>query len=282
MSIILKNTKYKKMKKQADAKYEKYKELLLQDEHGFVESQKCDSLLFTGLTGCVPGVSMNILAAFDPTTQTWKRRPIEKVCYPEHSSSSISRDMLVGLAWYCWKHDRKDIAEKIVDYALSHWMIMGEAATLKAKIGRCFLGLGLLGTFARISGKRRWLWWLPTDLPGAPILKDYQAHLQVLHRLLRHKMKGTDSSKDRILKAQASRQPHNPLFQVAIGNHSGALETLSDSRYWPLDRLPTVRDRHEAWLPMRDFGSDWKPGFSDHTHSGGDFLFVYGLLNGDI
>lgn len=265
-------------------KYDKYKQLIKaeQDSHGFIESNKCDSLLFSGLVGCVPGVEVDVEAAYDPKTSTWKRRPIENSCFPEGSKSSISRDMLLGLAWYCYKHDRKDIAEEVVKYALSHWMIMGEAADLKATFGRCFLGFGLLGTFARLSGKYRWLWWLPVDMPNAPVLEDYQAHLQVLHRLLRCKITGKDCSKDPLVKKQAARQPKNPLFQYAAGNVQAAQDILSQEKYWPGDRLPTSKDRKEPWLYMRDFGNDWKGISSNHTHSGGDYLFCYGLINGDI
>ena len=265
-----------------ETKYQKYKDTLKRDKHGFIEYERCDSLLFTGLVGTVPGINVDIMAAYEPVSKTWRRRPIENSCYPVGSKSTISRDMFVGLAWYCWKHDRKDIANEIVKYALSHWMIMGEASSLKDKIGRCFLGFGLLGTFARISGKYRWLWWLPVDMPKAPVMEGYQAHLQVLHRLLRHKITGKDPSKDKMLQAQAARQPENPLFNAAIGNKDKALEVLSNTKYWPEDRLPTAKDRHEPWLPMRDKGSDWEPSNGNHVHSGGDFLFCYGLLNGDI
>lgn len=269
-----------------ESKCSKYKELmaaLAQDNHGFIESHKCDSLLFSGLVGCVPGVSVDIDAAFDKSKGWWHRRPVKHSCYPNHSKSTISRDMFVGLAWYCWKHKRKDIAEQIVKYALSHWGIMGDAINFKVLIGRCFIGPGLLGTFARIAGPKYWyLHWLPTDLPGAPILTGFQAHLQVLHRLLRHKLDGSDPSKDKILQKHAARQPKNPLFQSAVGNHAEAMKTLSEERYWPSDRLPSPSDRKEGWIPQRDFGKDWMPGEPGHIHHGGDFLFCYALAKGEI
>lgn len=266
-------------------KYDRYKQLIkkAQDKHGFIESNKCDSLLFTGLVGCVPGVSVDISAAFDPASKTWKRRPIEHSCYPNSIKSSISRDMLVGLAWYCWANDRKDIAEQVVKYALTHWGIMGEAESMKSLIGRCFIGPGLLGTFARIAGpKYWWLHWLPTNLPGAPALTGYRAHLQVLHRLLRCKMSGKDPAKDKMLQKQAARQPQNPLFLAAVGKVDNARAILNNEKYWPASRLPTEQDRKEPWLPQRDFGDDWKPISSNHVHAGGDYLFCEALCRGDV
>ena len=265
-------------------KLDRYLKLLpsVQDEHGFIDSRECDSLLFTGLVSCVPGVAVDIMAAFDPKSGTWHRRPIEKSCYPDHSKSTISRDMGIGLAWHCYVHDRKDIAEAVVKYALTHFGIMGKAINFKVLMGRCFIGPGLLSTFARISGKYKMLWYLPMDTPGAPVLESYQAHLQVLHKLLRHKLKGTDPKKDRILLKQAERSPLNPLFQVAIGNTEEAKRLLQQEKYWPSGRLPTSHDRKASWLLQRDPGSDWEPVSSLHQHSGGDYLFCMALCNGDI
>ena len=265
-------------------KYDRYKQLITtaQDKHGFIESNKCDSLLFSGLVGCVPGVNVDIMAAFDPESKTWRRRPIENSCWPNGSKSTISRDMLVGLAWYCHVHDRKDIADQVVKYALAHMGIMGKANSIKSLIGRCFIGPGLLSTFARISGKNRILWYFPLDFPGSPTPTGFQAHLQVLHRLLKHKMCGTDPSKDKRLLKQAARQPNNALFQVAVGNVEKAKVLLQDEKYWPSSRLPTSQDRKEPWIFQRDFGNDWKPVSSKHVHSGGDYLFCEALCRGDI
>ena len=266
-------------------KHNIYLELIksAQDEHGFILSDECDSLLFTGLVGSVPKVKVDIDAAFDKVSQRWMRRPIECPCYPIGAASTISRDMLIGLAWYTYFNKRLDISEQIIKYALSHWCIMGEAATLKDKFGRCFLSPGLLATYAEISYRlggpnRWWLRWLPQY--ESPEVVGFESHLSVLHIILRKKL--TNSSKyDKLLKMHSERQPNNALFQVAVGNKNAVETILRDSRLFPEDRLPTSKDRVEQYLFQRDEGSDWLPDLvnPEKVHSGLDFMITYFLLN---
>jgi len=56
------------MLKALQDKHNTYLELIksAQDCHGFIDSEHCDSLLFSGLVGSVPGVRLDIDAAFDP------------------------------------------------------------------------------------------------------------------------------------------------------------------------------------------------------------------------
>jgi hypothetical protein len=106
---------------QLEEKYKIYKSLLKQDQYGFIESDECDSLLFTGLVGCLPSITVNIDSAFDKTTGMWHRRPTSTPCFPNGSKSTISRDMLLGLACYAYHNKRLDISEQVIKYSLSHW-----------------------------------------------------------------------------------------------------------------------------------------------------------------
>jgi hypothetical protein len=271
-------------------KYQTYLNLLpsVQGIGGFIHHDECDSLIFSGLLGCVPEANVKIDAAFDAATGLWHRRPLGyPECCPSSSASTISKDQLIGLAWYAYANKRLDISEHIVSYAISHWMIMGQAPALKDKLGSCLLTPGLLATYAEISyrlgGPNRW--WL-RNLPQweSSGVTGFQAHLSVLHILLRQKLTGSISSSHvSILNAHVSRQPNNPLFNIAAGtpaNLAIAELVLANETWWPSDRLPASTDRYEPWLTQRDFGSDWQP---DHDvpkiHSGGDFLFCCWLLN---
>lgn len=302
-----------------ESKVALYLELLpqTQDPAGFIESQECDSLLFSGLLGCVPGVQLDIRKAFNWTDGTWHRRPLGlKPCcdcwnpsenlpwynrllnlwnhlkndhrYDPDSwveilryrgGSTISRDMLTGLAWYAWANSRRDIAESVVQYALAHWGVMGSGDPARTNIMP-----GLLATFAWISFKlggpsRAWLRWIPADFGSVQM--GYQGHLQVLHVLLRSQIVGRISDKDqRLLTAQFNRQPGNALYAFAAGALNEARSLLEDVGYWPEHRLPTSGDRAEQWLFQRDDGADWQPDIADpdRVYSGGDFLFVYWLL----
>lgn len=269
---------------QLEEKFIIYSDLLNQDSYGFIESHECDSLLFTGLVGCLPSVSVDIDAAFDKETGMWHRRPTNKLCFPIGSRSTISRDMLIGLAFYCYYNKRLDISEQIIKYALSHYGIMGKANNKITLLSRCFIGPGLLATFAWISFRlggpsRSWLRWIPADT--GPIVKDYQAHLQVLHILLRARLSHYMSKRDRrVLKEQLKRQPNNPLFLYANDHKDLAARMLLDQTLWPPFSLPTKGNRKTQWIPMRDEGKDWMPDLSDskHIHSGGDFLFNAALI----
>ena len=174
-------------------KYKLYKYLLpeIQDKYGFTLSDECDSLLFSGLLGSVEGVDIHIDVAQDPSTGQWMRRPIMyPACWDcsnplstwqriklvlkhilatrkvdkvqisklfDQGGSSISRDMLLGLAWFAYFNKRLDISEQVIKYALSHYCVMGQGT-----ISRTLLTPGLLSTFAwisyRLGGPNRW--WL--------------------------------------------------------------------------------------------------------------------------
>lgn len=265
------------------SKYDLYLELIKskQDASGFIESRECDSLLFSSLIGCVPGVRVNIDAAMKKPGQ-WLRRP---AVYPEcfacgRSKSSISRDMLLGLAWFAYFNKRLDISEGVIKYAISHGMVMGEGV-----LSRTLMTPSLLATFAWVSYKlggpsRWWLRWIPADF-GAKV-DGYQAHLQALHIILRKKLRGAWSSRDRKTMGRlADDQPMNPLFQLAaIRNAREVEDLLSCEQWWPKDRLPTSADRSSPWLPERAYGKDWKPSSkAERVHSGGDYLFLKWLLS---
>lgn len=291
-------------------KFDTYKRLLRQDEYGFIDSDHCDSLLFSGLVGCVQGVNVEIEMARD-SSGLWHRRPLawtmNRGCCGEgaartvwqrlkdawavrwdktkmqkefeRGSSTISRDMLVGLAWYCWFNRRGDIAEDVVRHALSNRLCMGVGTPTRTTITPA-----LLATFALISAalggpKRRWLTWVGT---GRCFEGGFQAHLWVLHTLLRKKMGGKVSELQwDCLVFHAKRQPKNPLFRIAVNDKKGAAALLENRKWWPEGRLPTAGDRSEGWLTQRDYGQDWMQAFvnRDKIHHGGDYVFTYALLN---
>ena len=264
-------------------KYNQYRQLMraTQDRHGFIDTKHCDSTLFSGLVGCVPDVLVKLEAAFNKDSKLWERRPVESPCYPKYSKSTISRDQFTGILWWIYFNDRPDIATDIVWHALKNWGIMGKAVNLSTKLGRCFIGFGLLSTFAKLSGK--WYFWpltlLPADIKTSTLPTGYAAHIQVLHVLLRCIIDNKDPRDNQILLSQAVREPLNPLFNIAVGNYQKALDTLQNTALWPSDRLPNAKDRKESWLPQRDFGEDWFPAKSNEIHHGGDYIFCYWLLN---
>lgn len=249
-----------------------YKQLLVQDEDGFIDSEHCDSLLFSALTGCVPDIKVDIDKAFNG--KTWERRQCKNPCFPEHSKSSISRDMLLGLAWFAYYNKRLDISESVINHALKNNMIMGEG-----KLARIIMTPGLLATYAWISYKlggpsRFWLRWIPTNITKNQT--GYQAHLTVLHGLLREKVSGKVKNLD-VFDYYYKHSPKNPLFAIAASHYKEAEDSLIEDTFWPNNRLPTNKDRKPQWLMERD-PSEWIPGDEDKVHSGADFLFTSWLI----
>lgn len=293
-------------------KFQLYKKLFKkhQDRRGFIMSDMCDSLLFSGLVGCVGDVIVNISAAQDKDG-SWHRRPLDlppcydcsrewkliprlKECWKiwkqtkskklvqkvfEKGGSTISRDMLVGLAWYALFHERLDISEGVIKYALKNKLIMG-----KGTPSRTFMTPGLLSTFAWISYRlggpsRPWLRLIPQHEDKN--VTGFQAHLSVLHIILRNWLTEKYKNLD-ILAHHANRQPNNPLFLWAAGDSIGAENLLMNEKWWPNDRLPDQADVASDWLLQRDYGPDWAPENVDprdaKEHCGGDFLFAANLV----
>jgi len=275
----------------------------------------CDSLLFESLRGCVKGQNPDIDAAFNGR---WWRRPhgwqnqcynaslatneesflmkclritALKLSFPKVSleeiikenwyrGSTISRDQLVGLAWYALHNNRLDISEGVIDYALKHGGKMGDGDPTRTNIMP-----SLLATFAWVSYKlggpsRPWLRWVQVST-GKCV--GFEAHLQTLHILLRSEMRGWRTDKERTaLQWQYDRVPANPLFALAVGDFRSAEISLGESYLWPEDRLPTNHDRKEPYLPQRDQGKDWMPDLDADkiTHPGSDYIFCYALMTG--
>lgn len=274
-------------------KYELYKQLIVQqqDEYGFIDHKYCDATLFTGLAGCVTGVDVNMWAAFDPEYMMWHRRPLDKPCYncgdEDPKGSTISRDMLMGLLWYSAFNVDRAMVDSIVFRAITRFGFMGCAGSLKVLLTKCQIMPPLFVTALLLRNKLRggrwydrFLEYIPADF--GPVKVGYQAHLQVLHIMLRSIITGYISPGQlKKLEQQAARMPRNALFQLAVGNTHAARKILEDESLFPADRLPAAKDRKESWLWQRDSDDsdgDWEPSKKNEVHHGGDFLFAYWLL----
>jgi hypothetical protein len=270
------------------SKYQAYKSMYTPTQFG------CDSTLFSGLVGSVPGITVDLPAA--RKDGVWTRNP-DIDCYTEGlSKSSFSRDMFVGVLWWSVANKRLDVLEDVYQYC--------EQQT-QFPLGGCFIGQGsvsdprhwmspnLVDTLAEsivyLGGENhfvaRGLYSGESDVDG------FQAHLSVLHVLLRGKIQNSLSDRQlRILKSQAERQPQNALFQAAYhkysdGDQSAAIQILMNPALFPNDSLPSTSNYCTEWLWQRDFSNekDWTPCPEQaKLHSGGDFLFAAALILGDI
>jgi len=267
-------------------KYNIYKNLSLarQDANGFVEVDKCDSLLFSALLGVA--LPVNIEAARDSTGQ-WFRRPLNyEACYPNGAKSTISRDMLIGVLWYIWKNKDLNMAESLFSYGVEHFWIMGEGAASRIYFTPALQSV-LAEIIYKLGGYNHYVY---RALPQAYFKNtDFEAHLDILLILLKGELLNavSDTEKD-IIEHQRTRMPGNPLFQYAYhkyfdGDQGDTINLLLNTKYFPADRLPTTHDRCESWILQRDMGDDWVPCRTDEVpiiHSGGDFLFISHLILG--
>jgi hypothetical protein len=194
--------------------------------------------------------------------------------------------MLLGILWFAYFNKRVDIIENVIKYALSHWFVMGDG-----DITRTFLTPNLLSTYAiackKLGGKNYWgLTWLPT-LESR--MTGFQAHLTVLHVLLRGIMGIKKDSNLSILKYQMDRVPRNALFNFAYHyftdkDYYQTMSLLLEETWFPSNRLPTNYDRNLRWM----FEHDYTPNNIDpadgevQTWSGGDFIFLANLILSQI
>jgi hypothetical protein len=251
------------------AKSDTYQSLIAhhRDSEGFILTEECDSLLFTGLYGAGIG-NVNITAARDGVGQ-WYRRPGQD-CGPKwgNSRSTISRDMFIGLYWYVWRSKDLKTARELLEYATSHSFTMGSIPS-EGTVGELLLNSSMIATLAelvfRLGGENHYIL---REYPAifSPGATGFVAHLQVWHILLRGELLGEiPDSYYSILKSQAERQPNNPLYLAAYskykdGNQAQAISLLLDSPVWPADRLPSSYEICAEWVVQRDFSTkDWAP-----------------------
>lgn len=213
----------------------------------------CDGALWTGKYGAVLGgesIAWDV-AEYPEEPGRFARRPLTSPCAAD--TPSWSRDMGIGLLTYAWRQRDKALLERHERYGFAHDWSMGEpfgdgrAYYTPAMRGKLYQTLLALGGPDNIQ--RHWPDLYPTGLT------DFQAHLQVMGIWLRgevdeaFKASGTSpghsgdagpapttddpaglqslavtattqSALD-ILRAQAQRDPRDPLFQAVYGMYTG-------------------------------------------------------------
>lgn len=257
----------------------------VQDSFGFVETEKCDSILMSSLAAVGRGERIDLASARDSAGQ-WYRRPLfYDECYASGGSkSTISRDMFTGIFFYLFRTQDLDALRGIQKYGKEHSWVMGQGVITRTPLGFGLQGL-LAGMIRKLEGGEAYD---KFDLqPAWGInLTDFEAHLQILSVLMYGEVYGfiPDTAKKQV-KIQHSRQPKNPLFALASakwvdGDYAAAEQALLNGP-WPSDRLGTQLDYCTPWVIERDFGPNWFPCeqvTESKRYSGGDWLFVARLL----
>lgn len=269
----------------------------------WINSDECDSLLFSCLYAIGADTPFPVEEAY--WDGLWHRRP-EKC---GECSSTISRDMFMGLLAYCLHFARLDILDSLWSDAKRLRGKMGIETKEPEEVTR-------FGLTFRVANNRVWwtpgIWFLVGEIrsflrgkhsfwslfpqvystePG------YTSHLTMLHLYMNLRMRGELTSREkRVLTAISVHSPKNALCLALLG------ETSPDSilAAWPLDRTPDSSDWQEEWRTQRhdddpnlapsvgiiniglpqDTDSNLLPSSSAplRVHSGGDYLFVRHVL----
>lgn len=237
----------------------------------------CDGLLYRSLATVAGNTHINISEHYKQPL--WYRSPDNDCSH----TTTISRDMMIGLFWHFWRF--KDVlqAETMLNYAWDHGGKMGNGDP------RVMMSPSLYNTLYYIvkrlggSGKNSTL---PVESGWDKDLRGYQAHIQHLHILLRAEIEGYVEQKERlVIETAYNREPMNALFAYAYAkyissNFEPVIAILLDINHFPNDRLPTNENHCEPWLWQREFSvlKDWMPCDTIEEHTGADFLFIAKLV----
>lgn len=265
------------------AKAQTYATLVLdvQAEAGFIHADECDSLLFSSLLAASGYADVAVTAA-EASPGRWLRRPASlPECWLNGlSRSTISRDQLLGVLWWAWRHQRLDVLDRLWAYGAQRAWLMGED---NLGGGHTVL-VPILPLVARVrkalGGPDSLYAYLPLPSEFDDGKTGFEAHLQVLQLMLDDEVRGGLGPSARArLREQAERQPQNPLFRLAAGDVDEATRLLLEHPAWPEGRLPTTADRKAPWVLERDYGPDWEPGMLEEKQlTGADLLFVAHLI----
>jgi len=223
---------------------------LEQDPSGFVETHKCDSLIWSGLMSAA-GYDVDMVAA-EVGPGEWLRRPSNyKECYASNESfSTISRDQLLGVYWHAWIHKDRAMLERLWDYGSANAWRMGSGRLFGADT---LMNPKMISTLAqmihRLGGdnhKARLvpaLWSVVHDQP-----KYYVNRLSALHIELRRRVYGHTSKNGQNALLEMHRTwPKNPLFAWAYGHACEARDLAN------LVTIPTGIHNDDEYIYERAF-----------------------------
>lgn len=267
------------------------------DEAGWVDTDRCDAILWASLRAS-SGVSVNVDVAQDATRRgRWYRRPVSKPeCYATGASTStISRDMLLGVMWWAWTARRADVVRDLWSYGERRGWAMGDGRLFGADTILNSNLIGLLGRLcvaldANCGGASASAAQIPLTWDGSAA--GYTRHLETLQILLLGEVDGElPTHAVERLRTHADEQSWNPLFAAALVLYDEWSPIEVDRRLadYPRDRLPTSADWCSAWRtetegpgPIAiDGQAGWHPCPNNgRTHSGGDVLFIRRVLRG--
>ena len=233
------------------------------DKNGFIFTDSCDSLLWTGLlSSAMPSVGplslTNISAASDGFR--WYRRP-DHECGPQwhNSESTISRDQILGLMWNLWKTKNLPVAISLMEalrannYTLEGQGTPGELYVIPSYVQTLAMLIQAIGGPSYDAELH-----FPTAFSFTP---GFTAHLAVWQILLNGQIQGFITLDEYSVLIQAYDSNHqNPLFSAAYhkytdGDFTEATSLLLNTNLYPVDHLPNNDNYCSIWLPETTYGA---------------------------
>ena len=276
------------------------------ERDGYVNG-KCDSLLFTALHSI--GCGYVSLSQFESKEEPGRyfRSPTHDCFIPPDtdngSKSTLSRDMVLGLLLNFWHEQDLDGITRFLNFSIANdWDFCGGDAissgvrrarciaspTIKATVYEVAVALGhACNTTCKTARKVPQVW--------NPHEDGFRAHLLNLHILLRGVVMGAiNDNQVEQLEYQARTNPKNALYSATYhlftdGDMAGAMSSLLDTNYFPIETLPTSKNYCAEYLFQRDqfledtLDFDWLPCPEESIiHSGTDFIFAASIVLGDL
>ena len=258
------------------------------DTYGFVRG--CDGLLFTSLLVASGRPQPISLAEDQKQPGKWHRSALQDCLVTGQSKSTISRDMLLGLALALWQTKDGAAITRLLAFSEKSKGILGEATDRETLLSRTSMSPGLLALYSEMnflitgttSASRGYFPEVQKPLFG------FEAHLQVLNLILKAALYGGIISQDlNVMKRLAESEVKNALFQAVYhgftdGDGSSVARILLDTSLFPETSLPSSRQRCEPYLWQRVAATaDWKPCIEkSEEHPAVDFIWVKALIDG--
>jgi len=189
----------------------------------------CDAMLYQGLYGAITKEKATIFAAqVKGIKGRFNRRPKNDCLSTNESKSTWSRDMGLGLMWWCYRAKNHKALNEHFSYCQKHKGRMGDGVYSRIFYTPQFASLLDQVRFA--AKNRDYPWYKRVRYIYTEGLDGYQAHLMVLVIALYGEMYGKIPYRAfERLKEHSDRKPHNPLYAAVYARFGGSVKRAFDA-----------------------------------------------------
>lgn len=192
---------------------------------GWPSATDCDSTLWAGEAAAAGDAKVQLSLAEQAPGEIHRRPKASGECYPKGSSSTISRDMLVGYIAGAFARQDRAALERLYDYGHAHAWVMGTgpaSETFFTPDGQGVLARAIKALGGASHAEAAVPLFCATEA-------DYALHIQTVGTLLDAAASGaTDELCAGQAAASAKANPKDALMQAAAGVFSGDMSAATD------------------------------------------------------